>query len=116
MHKGQCNWRAGILGKIKPPSLQMFGLDKLLITSILQANIAYQPTAATGETAMRMKAGREAPARSRFLPAEASNRCLTIRVSLSMLANELNGCLRNLIEGRERLGVSFISLLRDDQV
>ncbi len=66
---------------------------------------------------MRIKARRSAPARTRFLLAEASNRCLTISPFYSMLGgDELNRRLSNLIEGRESLGVGFVTLLRDDQV
>jgi hypothetical protein len=65
---------------------------------------------------MRMKGRHRAPARSRFLPAEASNRGLTNSSFFSILGNELNRRLRNLIEGRESLGVGLVTLLRDDQV
>jgi hypothetical protein len=66
---------------------------------------------------MRMKGWHGAPARSRFLPAEASNRRLTNLSFCSTLGgDELNRRLRNLVEGRESLGVGFVSLLRNDQV
>ena len=42
MHKGQCNWRAGISGGIRASPWRVFLSDKLLINNILQANIAYQ--------------------------------------------------------------------------
>jgi hypothetical protein len=65
---------------------------------------------------MRINGWRGAPARSRILLAEASNRCLTNSSIHSMLANEPNRRLRNLIEGCESLCIGFVTLLRDDHV